>query len=95
MIALAVVAAFTFVDRRATYRERARCNAAAIQSQLNAARADLSIAKNAADEARQNASELETQKTQAENDNARLKAEIDKLPVADRCIITPDRAKRM
>lgn len=95
LIALAVLSAVAFIDRRATYRERDRCQAAVIQSKLNAAKADLEaeISARAVDQATN--ARLATEKQQADNDNAKLKSDIEKLPVADRCIITPDRARRM
>lgn len=51
MISLAIVSAIAFIDRRATYRERARCAVAALEMKLKAREADLAIAKKTAADA--------------------------------------------
>lgn len=95
MIGIALLAAVAFIDRRATYRERAKCQAAAIQSKLDAANADLKAERDARARDKIDNAELAIEKQRTENENEILKAEIAKLPLAEQCIITPDRAKRL
>lgn len=45
LLGLAIMSAVAFIDRRATYRERGRCEAAVIQAKLDAARKDLEISQ--------------------------------------------------
>jgi hypothetical protein len=94
-IGLGVLAAVAFIDRRATYRERGKCQAAVIQSKLNAAHADLAAERDARARDQKDAAELAAEKQKTESENETLKAEIAKLPVVEQCIITPDRAKRL
>lgn len=94
MIGLAIFAAYGYVDRKATFRERARCESAKIQSRLDAANRDLDIAKKAEESAVAALRELTEEKKQAEDENAKLKSEIDKLPVDQQCLL-PDRRQRM
>lgn len=94
LIGLAVLSAYAYVDRKATYRERARCNAEKIQSQLDARNADLAIARKSEEAARAALQELNAEKTQAEAENADLKAQIDKLPVSEQCLL-PNRTRRV
>lgn len=92
---MVIVAAVVFIDRRATYRERARCDTAKLQSQLNAALADIKNEKEALADARKKSADLEAQKSQSDEAHERLKKQIASLPVGEQCIITRDRAKRM
>ena len=94
MVAIALLGAVAFIDRRATYRERARCNAEKIQSQLDAKNADLEIARQAEAEAKRAAEALATEKQTAETQNEELKRQVAKLPVSQQCIL-PDRTKRV
>lgn len=48
-IALAIGSAVVAIDRRATYRERAKCESAALRSQLDAANRDLALYARAAE----------------------------------------------
>lgn len=93
VIGLAVLAAYTYVDRKATYRERERCQAAVIQSRLDAANADKLAAERAEEEAKRAAQELEGEKRNAEAENEALRKKIAALPLAEQCII-PDRSVR-
>ena len=94
VVALGLFSAIAFIDRRATYRERARCNAEKIQSQLNARNADLAIAKRAEEDARRAAQEMATEKQTAETENEELKKRIARLPVGQQCLL-PDRTQRV
>lgn len=95
MIGVALFAVVAFIDRRATYRERAKCQAAAIQSKLDAANADLKAERDARALDKKNVAELAREKQETDAENETLKAEIAKLPLAEQCIITPERARRM
>ena len=65
------------------------------QSELDAVRADLKFEKEAREADRLALDMLASEKLKAETDNEKLKAEIAALPLADQCVITPDRARRM
>ena len=93
LVASLVGGAYAYVDRKATFRERARCQAAVIQSKLDAANADKAAAERAEEEARRAAQELEGEKKNAEAENEALRKKIAALPLAEQCII-PDRSVR-
>lgn len=95
LVAVAVLAAVAFIDRKATYRERAKCQAAAIQAKLDAANADLRAEREARERDKVDAAELEKEKSKTDAENDALKVEIAKLPLAEQCIITKDREKRL
>jgi hypothetical protein len=75
--------------------ERRKCDAAALRSELAAARKDLAAEKRARAEDQKAIGEIAAEKQKAESDNDKLRNEIKSLPVADQCIIPPDRARRM
>lgn len=85
VIGIAVLMAVAFIDRRATYRERAKCNARAIQSQLDTARADLKAAKDAHQRDLDATAELEKEKDTANAEAKRLAELVEKLPADKRC----------
>lgn len=95
LIGLAVLAAIVFIDRRATFRERARCDAAIIQSKLDAANADLKAERDAREQDKKISDDLAAEKATAEARTDELQKRIDKLPLGDRCIVGPDNARRM
>lgn len=92
LIGLALVSAVAYIDRRATYRERARCEARIVQSKIDATNADVEIARKAAAEAQKQAQELEAEKQVMEEENDELRKKIARLPVDKQCIL-PDRSK--
>lgn len=92
LVGLALVAFVGYIDRKATYRERAKCEAAKIQSKLDATNADLAIAKKAEQDAKVALEELSKERSVMEAQNNELAERIKKMPVADQCII-PDRSK--
>lgn len=92
LIGLGLVAAVVFIDRRATFRERARCNAAAIQSQLDATRRDLQATKAAYENAQKHTEELEKEKAASDAELQKVKDDVAKLPADKRCTFG-DRAR--
>lgn len=95
VIAVAALSFVTYVDRRATYRERAKCQEAALRAELEAARRDQSAAEEQRRRAEETAAELEKAKTDAEQRETVLREEISKRPASQRCALTPDAARRM
>lgn len=94
LLILALVAAVGYIDRRATYRERAKCESAKIQSRLDAANRDLEISKRAERDAKVALDELAKQRSDAERENEDLQKRVSELPLAEQCIIT-DRTRRV
>lgn len=93
LIGVAVLSSIAYIDRKATYRERARCQAAVLQSKLDAQNADLAAARQAEEAARRAAEELGEEKRNAEAETEALRKRIAELPVSEQCII-PDRSVR-
>lgn len=94
LIGLALISFVAYIDRRATYRERARCEQAKIQSKIDATNADTEIARKAAEEAKRLTKELEDERRVMEGENEELKKRIAKLPVDKQCLL-PDRTQRV
>lgn len=84
-VGLAILSAVVFIDRRATYRERAKCEVAKVESQLAAARADADNARKAAALEEGQRVELEALSKTQETELEKLRAEIAKRPLADQC----------
>lgn len=86
---LALAATFLFADRRATWREQKKCDAAKYESKIKALEHDAANAKLAASSAKEKADKLESEK---ENDNEsirKLQARVSQLPKGSRCEFGP------
>ena len=94
-IGLAILSVIVFIDRRATYKERSKCDAAALRSELAAARRDLNIQRDVADLARQQAAAIELEKTELDKKVSDYEADLAKRPVAAGCRIGPDDLRRL
>lgn len=95
IIGMAILSAVVFIDRRATYRERAKCDAAAMRAERDAALQDLSAEKIARAAEKATIENLEKQKETDDEARQSLEAELAKRPAADRCPLSADDAKRV
>lgn len=95
MIALALMSAVAFIDRRATYRERARCDAAAMRAERDAALQDLRAEKEAREREKQTITLLEQQKGTDDEARQNLEAELAKRTPAARCELSDPDARRL
>lgn len=93
-VGLAIFAGVVAIDRRATYRERAKCDVAKIESQLAAARADVENARKARAFEEEQKKELEREVSDGEKTIAKLREDIAKRPLADQCRFGSPRAPK-
>lgn len=84
-----------YVDRKATYRERAKCTAAAAIAAKKAADVDIAALQEQARAATETAKTLEAERDQADERARQLAAELAKRPDAARCPISEDDARRL
>lgn len=94
-IVIALGAGVIYVDRHATYKERAKCNARALQAQLSAARIDRDAFKEQAERATQAAEQIEKERNEADDRARKLAEDIAKRPASGRCPLSDDAVKRM
>lgn len=95
LIALALLAAVGVIDRRATYRERAKCDAAAMRAERDAALQDLRAEKEAREREKQTITILEQQKGTDDEARQSLEAELAKRTPAARCELSDPDARRL
>ena len=95
LIGLAIMAAVVTIDRRATYRERAKCDAAAIRAERDAMAQDLKAERDAREREKATILTLEQQKEKDDADLRKLADDLAKRPVVARCNLDDDDARRL
>jgi hypothetical protein len=94
-IGLAILSVVVFIDRRATYKERSKCDAAALRAELAATKRDLNIQRDVADLVRKQAAVIEQEKSDLDKKVIEYEMELAKRPSAAGCRIGPDDLKRL
>lgn len=94
-IVLTLGAGVIYVDRKATYRERAKCEAAAAIAAKKAADVDIAALREQAEAATATAKALEEDRNKADERARQLAAELEKRDKAGRCPISDDDARRL
>lgn len=84
-IAMAFGAVFVYADRKATYRERAACEAAAQRAQVAADAQDAKAERELRQKAEGTVQELEAQKVEGNAIIEHLKVELAKRPLSAPC----------
>lgn len=94
-IVVALGAGVIYVDRHATYKERAKCNARALQAQLAAAQIDRDAFREQAERANEAAGRIEKERNDADERARQLAEDIAKRPASGRCPLSDDAVKRL